>query len=230
MSSDNASRGGPADEPPKRPDAANEGADDRNVEAYDEALTGDDQPGGGDAIPNEIEQLRQELARAEDRALRTQAELENYRKRAARQIDEERRYANVPLIRDLLPVWDNMGRAIEAGEKTNQSAGLLEGFKLVADQLENVLQQHHCEKIDALGQPFDPNLHQAITQQPSREHPPNTVLGVTQTGFRLHDRVIRPSQVIVSGPATGTEDKTAEASDRPPSADDESQDAADEDR
>jgi molecular chaperone GrpE len=132
VSSDNASRDGPADERPKQPEAASKGADDRNVEAYDEALTGDDRPGGGDAIPNEIEQLRQELARAEDRALRTQAELENYRKRAARQIDEERRYANVPLMRDLLPVWDNMGRAIEAGEKADQPAGLLEGFRLVA--------------------------------------------------------------------------------------------------
>jgi molecular chaperone GrpE len=145
-----------------------------------------------------IEKLRAELEETKDRALRTQAELENYRKRVARQMQEERRYADLPLIRDLLPVWDNMGRAIEAAENTHQAESLLEGFKMVAAQLESVLERHHCTKIEALGEPFDPNLHEAISQQPSDEHPANTVLHVAQTGFRLHDRVVRPTQVIVS--------------------------------
>ena len=158
----------------------------------------------------EIERLHAELDEAKDRALRTQAELENYRKRVAREMQEERRYANLPLIRDLLPVWDNMGRAIEAAEKTHETASLLEGFKMVAGELESVLQRHHCFKIDAMGQPFDPNLQEAISQQPSHAHSPNTVLVVAQTGFRLHDRVVRPSQVIVSTAAPG-EKETPEA-------------------
>ncbi len=143
---------------------------------------------------------------ARNRLLRTQADLENYRKRAARQIDEERRYANLPLIRDLLPVWDNVGRAIEAAEKTHQTASLLEGFKMVAGQLEDVLERHNCTKIDALGEPFDPNLHEAISQQPCDKNPGSTVLQVIQTGFRLHDRVVRPSQVIVSVASAEHED------------------------
>ncbi len=171
--------------------------------------------GQADLGPSEIERLREELAQAQDRALRTQAELENYRKRVARQMEEERRYANIPLIRDLLPVWDSVGRAIEAAENAPETASLLEGFKMVAGQLESVLQQHHCQKIDALGEPFDPNLHEAIFQQPSREHPVNTVLEVTQIGFRLHDRVVRPSQVIVSA-AMPPQEKPSEADERSP--------------
>jgi len=192
--------------PPERTDAerraAADPAVDESLDVDEEALRETDRPDRPDmAAPEgdrEIDRLHADLEEAKDRALRSQAELENYRKRVARQMEEERRYANVSLIRDLLPVWDNMGRAIEAAEKTHETASLLEGFKMVAAQLETVLERHHCVKIDALEKPFDPNLHDAICQQPSDEHPVNTVLQVTQTGFRLHDRVIRPSQVIVS--------------------------------
>jgi molecular chaperone GrpE len=146
----------------------------------------------------QIAQLRAELEAMKDRALRYQAELDNYRKRAHRQIEEERRYANLPLMRDLLPVFDNVHRAIAAAENSPEPAGLLAGIKLVAQQLQDVLTRHHCFPIEALHAPFDPHRHQAVAQQPSEEHPANTVLSVTQAGFQLHDRVVRPSQVIVS--------------------------------
>ncbi len=189
-----------------RPDKMKDGdraADDPVAEelpAPDEQAPCESEQADAFAAPaeSEIEALRTELNEANERALRIHAELENYRKRVARQIDDERRYANLPLIRDLLPVWDNVGRAIQAAEKTHQTASLLEGFKMVAGQLEDVLQRHHCTMIDALGEPFDPNLHEAISQQPTDEYPANTVLQVVQTGFRLYDRVVRPSQVIVS--------------------------------
>ncbi len=124
--------------------------------------------------------------------------MENYRKRAAREMDEHRRYANIGLIRELLPVLDNVQRAIEAAEKSTDGSGLLDGVKLVAQQLQGVLERHHCVKIEALGAPFDPHLHHAILQQPSEEHPANTIIMVTQDGYKLYDRVVRPSQVIVS--------------------------------
>jgi molecular chaperone GrpE len=148
--------------------------------------------------PENTDQLRAELEQAKDRTLRCQAELDNYRKRAAREMDEHRRYASLPLMRDMLPVMDNIQRAIEAAEKSTDGSGLLDGVKLVAQQLEGVLECHHCVKIKALGEPFDPNLHHAILQQPSDDYPPNTVIMVTQDGYLLHDRVVRPSQVIVS--------------------------------
>jgi molecular chaperone GrpE len=142
-----------------------------------------------------------ELAAANDRLLRLHAEMQNLRNRTSREIADERKYAALPVLRDLLPVLDNINRAIEAAEKAGEADNLLEGFRLVRQQLVATLANHGAEAINALGQPFDPNFHQAILHQPSNE-PANTVTMVTQEGYKLHDRVVRPAQVIVSsGPA-----------------------------
>jgi molecular chaperone GrpE len=146
----------------------------------------------------EVAKLRTELEDAADRVLRAQAELENYRKRVRRELEDERRYAAMPLLRDLVPVLDDIYRAIEAAEKSPQAAALLDGVKLVAQSLEAALAKHDCRRIDALGKPFDPAFHEAISQQASADHPPSTVVLVAQEGYVLHDRVVRPAQVIVS--------------------------------
>lgn len=152
----------------------------------------------------QVAALRAQLEEVTDRSLRCQAELENYRKRVARQMEEERRYACMGLMHDLLPVWDNTVRAIEAAEKTRDIDSLVAGFKMVGDQLLRALERHHCTRIPALHQPFDPHVHQAISQMPS-DQPANTVAIVVQDGFQLHDRVVRPSQVVVSsGPPEAT--------------------------
>ncbi|MGD9721098.1 MAG: nucleotide exchange factor GrpE [Pirellulales bacterium] len=151
-----------------------------------------------EASENEIAKLRAEVEDAHDRVLRASAEMENYRKRARREIEDERRYALAPLLRDLLPVLDNLFRAIAAAEKTPGGNGLLEGVKMIAQSLLAALGRHDCRQIDALHKPFDPAFHEAISQQPSAEYPPNTVLMVVQEGYTLHDRVVRPAQVIVS--------------------------------
>lgn len=145
-----------------------------------------------------IARLETELAEAKDRELRARAELENYKKRAAREMADERRYANLPLIRDLLPVLDNLHRAIDATEKNHDAASLLAGVKMVVQQFRDIFGRHHCHEIDAQNTPFDPHRHQAVCQQPSEDVPPNTVVNVVHAGFQLHDRVVRPSQVIVS--------------------------------
>jgi molecular chaperone GrpE len=171
-------------------------------------------PGVGAQVADpvaEFESLRSRLAEAQDRLLRTQAELENYRKRARREMEEERRYAEINLLRDLLPIVDNVSRAIEAAEKKADAAKLLEGLKMMLQQFETVFPQHHAKLITAgavVGEPFDPNRHEAIMQQPSEEHPEHTVLGVTRPGLELHDRIVRPAQVIVSkrGEGRGSRD------------------------
>ncbi len=145
-----------------------------------------------------VNRLRTELDEARERILRGLADFDNYRKRANRQIDEERRYAALPIVREILPVLDNIRRAIEAGEKNADAASLLEGFKLVGRMLESVLERNHCTAIQSLHRPFDPHVHEAILQQPSNDFPPNTVLQEVRGGYMLHDRVVRPSQVIVS--------------------------------
>jgi molecular chaperone GrpE len=144
------------------------------------------------------EKLRGELEQTKDRALRLQAELDNYRKRASRELEDQLKYANMGILRELLPVVDNIQRAIEHAGNSSDSASLLEGFKMVGGQLQSVLEKHDCKKIDALHVAFDPNLHHAISQMPSAEYPPYTIILVSQEGYQLHDRVVRPSQVIVA--------------------------------
>ncbi len=151
-----------------------------------------------DAIP-EIAALRKDLDEAKDRMLRARAELENFRARTNREIANERKYASLDLIRNLLPVWDNLGRALEAVRKTHNTESLAEGVQLVYEQFVDVLKKHHCEKIEALHQQFDPHRHASIAQLPNAEFPPNTVIEETQTGFALHDRVVRPAQVVLAG-------------------------------
>ena len=160
----------------------------------------------------DVDQLRDEVRQAQDRALRAHAELENVRKRTQREIADVRRFAALPLLRDLLTVADNLDRAIAAAERSDQNQGLLEGVRMVAQQLHVMLENHGCTRIDADGQPFDPHFHEAILQQPSSQVPAGTIIHVAQNGYQLNGRVIRPSQVIVAAaPPTDESDETKEA-------------------
>ena len=147
--------------------------------------------------------LESQLADARQQLLRGQADLENYQKRSQRELAEQRRYAALPLARELLNVTDNLKRAIEAAVEAGESEQLVSGVQMVAEQLGTILSQYDCLRIDAKGQEFDPNLHEAIGQVPSQDHPPGTVIQVTQAGYRMHDRVVRPSQVLVAMASTG---------------------------
>ncbi len=156
------------------------------------------------------DQIREDLAglraRAQERdqflvlLQRTQADFENYQKRTQRERESERRYWHGAFALDLLPVIDNLDRAMTAAKQAGESGPLVQGVGMVQTQLLDMLKRHGITPIDALGKPFDPNLHQAIMQQPSREHPPQTVIQVLQQGFMIHDRVLRPAGVIVSAP------------------------------
>jgi molecular chaperone GrpE len=168
------------------------GFDEKDAEANDEAIAG--------AVTGS-DTMAEELAAANDRTLRLQAEMQNLRNRTSREIADERKYAALPVLRDLLPVMDNIGRAIEAAEKAGEAENLLAGFRLVRQQIETILTRHECQPISPEGELFDPHFHQAILHQPSAEVPADHVVLVTQTGYKLHDRVVRPAQVIVSSGA-----------------------------
>lgn len=146
----------------------------------------------------ELSQLREELQAAKDRTLRATAELENFRKRVQREQEDFSKYREVSLLTDLLPVVDNLDRAIEAASKQADASALLQGVKMVSTQLTEVLAKHNCTRVGIIGETFDPNFHQAIMQQPSADHAENTVLVVAASGYKVYDRTIRPAQVIVS--------------------------------
>jgi molecular chaperone GrpE len=137
-------------------------------------------------------------------ARRTQADFENYQKRVRRDMETERRFASVPVLTDLLPVLDNLERALQSAPANDATQGFVDGVKLLHKQWLDVLDKHGVTKILTDGHPFDANFHEAIMQQPSPDHPPMTVLHTVRTGFQLHDRVLRPAQVIVSAMPTNS--------------------------
>lgn len=150
---------------------------------------------------NLVKELTDQVAQLSDRVLRAQAETDNVRKRARRELEDGLKYATLPLLRDLLSVSDNLLRAIEVAETQGNSEGLGAGVKLVAEQLAVALKQHSCVKIETVGVQFDPNLHEALSMEPSAEYPANVITRELRAGFKLHDRVIRPAQVFISSGA-----------------------------
>jgi molecular chaperone GrpE len=171
---------------------------------------GEGTPEAATAVLEDLEALRErasalEQERDEFRTLlqRTRADFENYQKRAQREASQERRYWHGSLALDLLPILDNFERAVTAAKQAGETGPLVQGVAMVQSQILDVLRRHGITRIEAQGQPFDPNLHQAVMQQPSKEQPPNTVLQVLEQGFMLHDRVLRPARVVVAVPPTG---------------------------
>ena len=173
-------------------DLADTDPEERRDEVQQEAVK------DGDLKEAEEPSLESQLADAQQQLLLGQADLENYRKRSQRELAEQRRYAALPLARDLLDVTDNLQRAIEAAVEAGESEQLVNGVQMVVEHLGMILSQYDCLLIDAEGQKFDPNLHEAIGQVPSEDHAPGTIIQVTQAGYRMHERVVRPSQVLVA--------------------------------
>lgn len=132
-----------------------------------------------------------------DQLLRSRAEFANYQKRVKQQAEVEKLYAIGDLARDLLEVIDNLERAAEALRASN-AEGVSSGLEMVHKQLLSTLAKYGVEPIEALEQPFDPNFHDAMLQQPSADHPEGTVVAELGRGYKIHDRVLRPSKVAVS--------------------------------
>jgi molecular chaperone GrpE len=160
-----------------------------------------DAAGQGDPPPTLQEQLQAALAERDqfkEKWTRALADHDNYRRRIQREMEEDRKYAALPLLKSLLPAFDGLDRTIFAATQTKNADELIQGVQLTVKQLETALNGFGAKTIAALGQPFDPNLHEAISQMPSVEHPPMTVLQDVERGYMLHDRIVRPSKVIVS--------------------------------
>ena len=145
----------------------------------------------------EIAKLKLERDDYRDQVLRSRAEFANYQKRSKEQGDAERVYAVGTLARDLLDSIDNLGRAIDA-LRASGARDVTAGLDLVRKQMLDVLAKHGVEPIPAQGQPFDPNLHDAVLQQPAADQPEGTVVAELLKGYKIRDRVLRPSRVAVS--------------------------------
>jgi molecular chaperone GrpE len=150
------------------------------------------------SLNEQLEATRAERDENYNLALRTQAELENYRKRANREREEDARYRVLPLAKDLLPAIDNLRRAVQAAGASGNADELIRGVEMVLKQLDDALAANAVKAIPAEGETFDPNRHEALTQVPTAEHKPMSILQEVERGYTLHDRVLRPSKVIVA--------------------------------
>jgi molecular chaperone GrpE len=152
-----------------------------------------DQADGDDAMVS----LQADLDRFRDLAARSQADFENYKKRCAREKEEGIKYANTSLLERLVPIVDNFELGLAAARGQGEKSPVFSGMSLVLKQLQDFLADNGLQPIEAVGQKFDPNLHQSIAHEPS-DAPEGTVTRQTRRGYRFKDRLLRPSSVVVS--------------------------------
>ena len=146
-----------------------------------------------------LESLEKEGKESYDRFLRVSAEFENYKKRAAREMNDFRKFANESFIKAMLPVVDNLDRAIESSSNDDHAQNsVLEGVNMTLKEILKVFEQFNVKPFESLGKAFDPALHQAVMQEETDDHPENTVLNELQKGYMMHDRLLRPAMVVVS--------------------------------
>ncbi|MCP4021508.1 MAG: nucleotide exchange factor GrpE, partial [Desulfobacteraceae bacterium] len=164
----------------------------------------------GKAKKPSIEELKEQVLSEKDRALRLSAEFDNYKKRKQREIDEFKKFANANVFKQLLGAVDNLERAIESTENDPDESNLLEGVKLTHKEILKLFETFNVKLVEAEQKPFDPNFHQAVTQEETDEYPDNTVTNVLQKGYMLHDRLIRPAMVVVSKRVEKVKENTKE--------------------
>lgn len=161
--------------------------DEVNVDANDNALH------------DQIEQLTQALATAKEDAIRAAAEAQNARRRAQQDVEKAHKFALEKFVNDMLPVADNLERAVESSKADGvEMATVVEGVELTLKTLIDGLKKHSVEAVNPEGEPFDPQLHQAMSMIEQPDVEPNTVLNVFQQGYTLNGRLVRPAMVVVS--------------------------------
>lgn len=150
-------------------------------------------------LEKELEAKEQEGKESYDRFLRVSAEFENYKKRSAREMADFKKFANEALIKELLSVVDNLERALDSSKTDPESEKkVLEGVQMTLQEILKILEKFGVKAIEAHEQPFDPTFHQAVMQEESKDSPSQTVIKELQKGYTIHDRLLRPSMVVVS--------------------------------
>ena len=151
------------------------------------------------SVDARIEELQAQLAEAKEQALRTAAEAQNIRRRAEQDVEKAHKFALEKFVNDMLPVADNLERAVDAASAENATIeAVVEGVELTLKTLIDGLARHKVEQLDPQGEPFDPQFHQAMTMVPDPNVEPNSVLNVFQKGYTLSGRLVRPAMVVVS--------------------------------
>ena len=169
------------------------------------------------ALEKDLQKTKNELAEQKDSFVRLQAETDNFRKRLSREKDEFSQYANERLFKELIPIFDNLERALE--DPSNDTKSLKEGLEMILKQFSAFLEKEKVEPIKAIGEKFDPTVHEVLTSEESSEHEENTIISQFVKGYTINNRVLRPSQVVISKkpspePKEGSKHESEEDSDK----------------
>ncbi|NND44260.1 MAG: nucleotide exchange factor GrpE [Xanthomonadales bacterium] len=175
-----------------------EAADNAETSARQEQGAEDNADDEMQSLQSALGQAEQEVAETKEAMLRMHAEMENLRKRLIKDLERSRRRALEDIMNDLLPVKDSLERGVDTDEATTTVEAMKEGKALIIRMLGKVMSDHGLQELDPAGEPFDPELHQAMAMHETEEYEPGTVIEVMQKGFRLHDRLIRPAMVVVA--------------------------------
>jgi len=159
-------------------------------------------------MEEKLESMGQEVKENYDRFLRVSAEFENYKKRAAREMNDFRKFANESFVKAMLPVVDNLDRAIESSNNDKHAdTSMLEGVDMILKEILKIFEQYNVKPFESLGKTFDPSLHQAVMQEETEVYPENSVVNELQKGYMMHDRLLRPAMVVVSKTKTKSENQ-----------------------
>ena len=162
-------------------------------------------------LEKDLQKTKDELAVEKDNFIRLQAETDNFRKRLSREKDEFSQYANERLFKELIPIFDNLERALE--DPSNDTKSLKEGLEMILKQFSAFLEKEKVEPIKAIGEKFDPMVHEALTSEESNDHEENTIISEFVKGYTINNRVLRPSQVVISKkPSPESENESKEES------------------
>ena len=165
-----------------------------------EVLDGEDGPLTPVAQLDPLETARAEAGRLKEMWMRTAADFDNFRKRARKEVEDARRNGREELLKELLPVFDNLERAIQSAQRATDVKGVSDGLSMILKQFEATLARASINKVPTTGTSFDPALHEAIQQVETDEHPPGTVVAEVQPGYAQGDKLIRAAMVVVAKP------------------------------
>lgn len=171
----------------------------QNTDAKPEAEVADKAEVSVEGLQAQLGTLAAAYESAKEQSLRSQAEAQNARRRAEQDIEKAHKFGQDKIVNDLLPVVDNLERALATIDTSNEAfAAIAEGIQLTYKSFIDALARHQVVVVNPHGEPFDPNLHQAVSAVPNSEVEPNTVINVFQKGYTLHGRLVRPAMVVVS--------------------------------
>ncbi|HEX4516834.1 MAG TPA: nucleotide exchange factor GrpE [Polyangiaceae bacterium] len=150
--------------------------------------------------PNELEAAQDEAAKLKDMLIRTAADFDNFRKRTRRELEDARRGGRDDLLKEMLPVFDNLERAIQSAQKATDVKAVADGLAMILKQFDNTLSRTGLQRVPTVGVMFDPSQHEAIQQMETDEHPPGTVVAEVQPGYKEGERLVRAAMVVVAKP------------------------------